>query len=349
MNGFDDYAPGETLPTLLQTLDGAGPAKNDPVRAFYTPGSASSYSGGGTEVARLVMEDLTGVPFEQLASDLLFRPLGMTASTYVNPLPEAFSGRVAKAHDAKGAARALRRGWEAMPEIAASGLWTTPSDYARLMIALYDAARGKPGALIDPRHARAMLTEVAGSRTGAGPFLRGEGARRQFYHSGSNDSYRAWMEMNLATGDGLVLFTNSPGGSKFRYEVARAIAKAENWATGDYLETPPVRFGEGELQRIAGDYVVSTANTTLSQRLQTTNQPLRFRISADDRGLLLVSAADSEPMRLIPLDPTHFVFERTSGRRIEIIDGYDGQPSGLIYREDGLALEASRVGGDGSR
>lgn len=33
IHGFADYQPGEPMPTLLQVLDGAKPAKNDPVRS----------------------------------------------------------------------------------------------------------------------------------------------------------------------------------------------------------------------------------------------------------------------------------------------------------------------------
>src|SRR3546814_15496613 len=92
------------------------------------PGTVASYSGGGTTIEQLVIEEATHGAFEAAARRHLFAPLGMTRSSFVNPLPPTW-GNIAKAHDRDGAPVALPRGYEAMPEMAASGLWTTPSDY----------------------------------------------------------------------------------------------------------------------------------------------------------------------------------------------------------------------------
>src|SRR3546814_9256156 len=78
-----------------------------------------------------------------------------------------------------------------MPEMAASGLWTTPSDYARILVALIAAWRGGDKAFLSPALARDMMTEVGPSRVGLGPFLDGYGTSRRFSHSGANDSYRS--------------------------------------------------------------------------------------------------------------------------------------------------------------
>src|SRR3546814_7406309 len=91
------------------------------------PGTVASYSGGGTTIEQLVIEEATHGAFEAAARRHLFAPLGMTRSSFVNPLPPTW-GNIAKAHDRDGAPVALPRGYEAMPEMAASGLWTTRSE-----------------------------------------------------------------------------------------------------------------------------------------------------------------------------------------------------------------------------
>src|SRR3546814_13456743 len=98
--------------------------------------------------------------------------------------------------------------------MAASGLWTTPSDDARILVALIAAWRGGDKAFLSPALARDMMTEVGPSRVGLGPFLDGYGTSRRFSHSGANDSYRAWFAAWLADGDGVVIFTNSVGGGR---------------------------------------------------------------------------------------------------------------------------------------
>src|SRR4029077_7798038 len=70
-------------------LDGAPPANTAPVRVDLVPGSQYRYSGGGYTVAQLAMTDVSGQPFPRLMADEVLRPVGMTVSTYEQPLPEA--------------------------------------------------------------------------------------------------------------------------------------------------------------------------------------------------------------------------------------------------------------------
>jgi CubicO group peptidase (beta-lactamase class C family) len=111
------YAEGEPQPTLVQTLDGAPPAVNEPARVEFPRGDGFHYSGGGYVLLQLLLEDLSGRPFAELARELVFEPLGMTSSTF-----EQVSGH-------------------RYPELAAAGLWTTTNDLARFVQALQaDAA-----------------------------------------------------------------------------------------------------------------------------------------------------------------------------------------------------------------
>jgi len=267
----------------------------------------------------------------------------MTRSTFAQPLPTGTLD-VALAHDADGRPRALPVGWETMPQAAASGLWTTPRDYARLMIALRDAYLGRPGALIEAALARAMMTEVGGSHAGLGPFLEGAGATRRFYHSGANDSYRAWMELNLATGNGVVIFTNSPNGAKFRPEVLRAIALSEGWATSDAVCVPAVEIPDDRLTAFVGRYETEQTGSLLASRLETEARSVGFDVRRDGGQLTIASGLDATPMPLVPADQSHFYFDRTSEKTVEFVQGYDGTVQGLIYRDREYGLQARRKG-----
>ncbi|MEM1107583.1 MAG: serine hydrolase domain-containing protein [Planctomycetota bacterium] len=225
VQAFADYQPGEELPTTVEILEGRGPAKNKRVRVNRPIGRRMKYSGGGVTVTQLVVEDVTGRRYAEAAAARLFEPLGMTRSSFENPLP-ASHGNIAKAHDVQGRPRALPRGYEAMPEAASSGLWTTPTDLARLMIVLMDAYEGQAGGLISPVLVRDMMTEVSPGPFGLGPALNGEDETRVFEHTGSNESYKALIYANLATKDGIVVLTNGANGRHVRDEVLRAFKVA---------------------------------------------------------------------------------------------------------------------------
>ena len=228
VHGFADFQPGEELPTTVQILEGSGPAKNPPVVVIAEPGTLWQYSGGGTTIEQLVIEDVTGLPLARAAGAWVFEPLGMTRSTFLNPLP-AEHGNIACAHDERGYPTALPRGWEAMPESAASGLWTSPTDLARLLIALRDAWLGKPGAFLSTDLAQDLMTEVAPGNYGLGPELAGSGSTRRFLHGGSNDSYQAFFVMYLESGDGAIVFANGRDGEGLIDEVIAALGGSEEW------------------------------------------------------------------------------------------------------------------------
>jgi CubicO group peptidase (beta-lactamase class C family) len=118
------YARGETVPTTLGAL--RGEENTPPVTVEVTPGTSWRYSGGGYRVMQLAMEDVTHMPFATLMDSLVFRPLGMTRSSYAQPLPEARWCEAASGHHHDGTV--MPGGWRIHPELAAAGLWTTPSE-----------------------------------------------------------------------------------------------------------------------------------------------------------------------------------------------------------------------------
>ena len=98
VHGFPGYAQGAAVPALVQLLDGKLPANTAAVRVTKAPGSGFSYSGGGYEVMQLLLEDVTGRPFEDLARKLILDPLGMKLSAYEQPLGEERARNAASAY-----------------------------------------------------------------------------------------------------------------------------------------------------------------------------------------------------------------------------------------------------------
>ena len=225
VHGFPDFQPGELLPTVLDTLNGRAPAKHGPVVVDFTPGTQFRYSGGGTTVQQLILEETTDQDFPMAVQQWVFQPLSMSRSTFQNPLP-ASHGNIAKAHDRNGKATALPRGWESMPEMAASGLWTTPSDLAQVLMALIYSYQGGGRPFLDKSLARDMMTAVGPSKFGLGPQLYGE---HFFGHGGSNNSYKAQVMAHLETGDGIVVLTNGANGRPIIEEIIATMKRIEKW------------------------------------------------------------------------------------------------------------------------
>ena len=103
--------------------------REKPLRIHFEPGERFSYSGEGYVFLQRVVEEVTGLPLEELMEQALLGPLGMVESSYV--WLDGYEGRMAFPHDEEGKAGELRRRSEAK---SASSLYSTSRDIARFMI-----------------------------------------------------------------------------------------------------------------------------------------------------------------------------------------------------------------------
>lgn len=234
VSGFPGYAAGKPIPGDVQMLDGKPPANTPAVRSFEPPGAAYAYSGGGYTVAQLLMVEAGGQPFPTLLDRLVLRPAGMRSSTFIQPLPSALVGKAASGHNVKGDVIPGRR--NTYPEYAAAGLWTTPSDYGRFLIALQNAYVGRPRAILRQDTARAMLTPVS-SGYALGMIVEPRGQRLAIQHSGGNEGFQCQSFAFLdGSRQGVVVMTNGNGGWRLAREVLAAVETAYGW---DKAGKPP--------------------------------------------------------------------------------------------------------------
>ncbi|MGC4049532.1 MAG: serine hydrolase [Paludibaculum sp.] len=246
VHGFPGYAQGVAVPTLPQLLDGKSPANTAAVRVTKAPGSGYRYSGGGYEVMQLLLEDVTGRPFEELARNFILDPLGMRRSSYEQPLGPERARNAASAY--RGDGRAIAGRWHTYPEKTAAGLWTTPSEMALWVMELQ-----KPGKVLKAETAKTMLSRSAGNY-GLGIGLNDTAGRASFSHGGANEGYRCQYFAYRDSGDGAVVMTNGDEGGDLAMEILRAIAVEYGWV--DYLpkERAVVRVDPAVLASYAGDY-----------------------------------------------------------------------------------------------
>ncbi|MGB8710891.1 MAG: serine hydrolase domain-containing protein [Methyloceanibacter sp.] len=231
--GFLGYEAGATLPTLGQILDGAPPANSPPVTVIAVPGRAYHYSGGGYEIAEALMQDTTGKPFPQLMQDLVLGPMGMTASSFEQPPGAAFVANAASGHFGDGTELPGR--WHVFPEHAAAGLWSTPTDLAKLLVELADVWQGLSSIFLRRQTLEEMLTPQNGGPYGLGAAIAGEGASLVLMKRGQNVGYQGYLILYPASGQGMVVMTNSDNGSKLAEALIKRAASAYGWP-----ELPPL-------------------------------------------------------------------------------------------------------------
>lgn len=242
---FPGYAVGDPLPTLPQILDGQPPANNRPMRVGFVPGSRWQYSGDGYLVIQQLMIDVTGRSFPEFMRAAIFDKLGMHQTTYEQPLPVRLT--VSAASGTLMGGIPVRGKWHNTPEMAAGGLWSTPSDLAELAIELALSAQGKANHILSQATTRNMLTahwqsgvlNILGTKedpdaVGYGFFVGKQNGR--FGHIGGNVGYQATLVMFGDTGNGVVIMTNSDVGLMVGNVLLDTIAKVYGW---NYAAPPP--------------------------------------------------------------------------------------------------------------
>jgi CubicO group peptidase (beta-lactamase class C family) len=252
VHGFPGYAAGEPVPTVQQVLDGVKPANTAPVRVDTVPGSRFRYSGGGYTVMQLLLTETTGKPFAALLQDSALTPLGMTHSTYEQPLPAALRNQAAFAYEADGSP--VPGDYHTYPEQAAAGLWTTAPDLARFGIEMQKSREGRSNKVLSEATTNLMLTRQT-EDVGLSFFLEGTGAAERFGHGGANAGYQALMQFTL-DGRGFVVMTNSDNGGRIAQEIAYSVASAYGWKDYAPKERTAIAVPAATLSALAGQYQI---------------------------------------------------------------------------------------------
>ena len=203
--GFE-YAPDGPVPSLREAL-----ARD--LAFARAPGTAFAYSNVGFDLVELVIEEVSGRPFAAFMEDEVLRPLGMHGATFA--WREADRPRVPAGHDLRGTPVA--------PYVyatrASGGLFATVGDVARFVAASVSA--GRPPAMdvlsvagVEALHQPVVpipgVFGVVADAYALGHFTETlPDGRRAVWHGGQGHGWMTHVHALPATGDGIVILTNS--------------------------------------------------------------------------------------------------------------------------------------------
>lgn len=305
VHGFPGYAAGKDVPSVVQVLDGASPANTAPIRVDIPPGKEYRYSGGGFTIVQLALTDIEGKSFPQILEEDVLKPLGMAESTYEQPLPPGRLRFAAAGHDDQG--RPIPGKRHTYPEMAAAGLWTTPSDLSRFAMGVERSYEGKPGAVLSKETATRMLTPVLGDYA-LGLGIEKRGSSTYFTHDGANEGFRCVYVANRDKGYGAAVMTNAEKGGFLTQEIVRAIAAAYRWDGYPSEPIEPAKLDAATLAARAGRYQLSSDEIlTLTPK----GERMQGRLSLQ------------KEFELVPLSPKEFL--RTDA---EVRYSFDSDSSG---------------------
>jgi CubicO group peptidase (beta-lactamase class C family) len=296
--GFPGYSRDTKMPSTVEVLDGKG---NTPaIRVWKQPDLSWRYSGGGYTILQLLLSDQSGVRFPVLMRESVLIPLQMNHSTYEQPLPEALRPMAASGYDRNG--KKVEGDWHVYPEMAAAGLWTTPRELAKYVIAIQNANLGRTH-FLSPRLVRAMLTPGMNNH-GLGPVITADGLR--FGHGGADDGFQAEVTGFLDGRGGVVVMANSDNGGRLAQELILTLGNLYAWPGIKPVERTVADVPIAALERLIGSYALASGEDNAKTE--------ELNVTRED-ATLVVTYKGSKEMTLLPESDVKF-FSRDSGNEV---------------------------------
>jgi CubicO group peptidase (beta-lactamase class C family) len=327
VHGFPGYAVGKQIPTLPEVLDGTQPANTAAVRVNMEPGTMFRYSGGGTTIAQLAIMDIEKKPYPQIAQETVLGPLGMTSSTYSQPLPDAIRKKAASGYRRDG--KVVEGKIHVYPEMAAAGLWTTPTDLAKFVIEAQLSLQGKSNKVLAKETIAKMVTPFISDNVGLGFFIEKHGNGIYFGHGGADEGFRAGLLVHRDKGYGVAVMVNSDNGEIIN-EIYRSVAKEYQWE--DYLPQPleVVPVEANKLDEYSGRFLVSP------DRVLTINR---------EGAKLFAQPTADQRFELQPISESEFV-RRDQNIRYTFVRGASGKVETLMLSSNQGKMPAPLISKD---
>ena len=195
-----------------------------PLRAFvaahqpnqiFAPGTVPAYSNYGADLAGCIVERVSERPFDDYVQENIFRPLGITHATFLQPLPDSLKPMLSNGYEL---ASGDPKPFELLPpQVAPDGsLSITGADMARFMIAHLQNGKYGETRILQPQtaemmHARQFSMDPAVNGMALGFYEENRNGHHIVGHGGDTNYFHSDMHLVLDQGLGFFVSYNSSG------------------------------------------------------------------------------------------------------------------------------------------
>ncbi len=323
VSGFTGYTKTQRIPSTVQVLQGKSPANSHAVQFISQPGRKHQYSGGGTIITQLLIEDITHKNYDTYMQNEVLNPLNMVNSSFATPVKKT-NKNLATGYYENG--KQVEGKYHIYPEKAAAGLWATPSDVAKYIIVIQQAYKGTQNKILSPSMARLMLTPGVDQRAGLGVFIDNYNGEKYFGHDGLTYGYYSQYYGNLTNGNGVVVMTNSVN-SDIVSEIVNSVAKVYGF-NGLYRSkaTKPFQVDESILKTYTGKYKLGAEILTVSKE----GKQLFIELGGEDKVAIYPEKANKFYLKVVDA-------------QLEFIKDAKGNIKKAILYQDGSANDATKI------
>lgn len=312
--------------------------KNHRRPTLFPPGEVPAYSNYGAALAGYIVQRVSGEPFESYVERHICAPLGMTRSTFQQPVPEQLRADLSQGYMT---ASEPPRPFELVITEPAGGMSTTADDMAKFMIAYLQEGRYQENRILKPETVRRMFEPAVHqiddmNVMALGFFEENRNGHRVRGHGGDTIVFHTDLDLFVDDGVGIFFSLNSRGENDSVYGIRQALfdAFADRYfpSSGQPSAVPAssvVPNAKEHAQLIAGRYQSSRrVESAFISVLYLLSQTV---ISANDDGTINVPTFPAnKPKRYREVSP--FVWTEEGGQRKVALVG-EGS-SRAVYSSD---------------
>jgi CubicO group peptidase (beta-lactamase class C family) len=336
IHGFPGYEKGTPLPTIPQILDGLHPANTQPVRSALEPAIKEMYSGGGTLISQLIVQDITGIPYDKFMLENVLKPMGMSSSFFTQPPPAKDQKKLATGYYLDG--KEVKGKYHIYPEQAAAGLWTNTTDLARYIIETQLALQGKSDKVLSQATTRLRLKPYQNNASAFGIFIDTIGGQVYFSHNGQDEGFVGRYVGSADDGNGVVVMTNTNDGQIIN-EIINSVAIIYKWK-GFYkpvMTLTKISLDNAVLESYVGKY----KNITESEGQYNLTPGSVFTIIKEGHHLK-AQAAGQQMIDIYPAANDVF-FPKTSDTDIKFVKDDKGLVTKLVIHQNGKFITCEKI------
>jgi CubicO group peptidase (beta-lactamase class C family) len=301
---------------------------------IYPPGTIPAYSNYGAALAGYIVERVSGEPFNQYIEEHIFKPLGMTRSTFAQPLPPGLAPNMSNGYQlASGKAQKF----EFVTPAPAGSLSSTADDMTKFMLAHLQGGQLGDARVLKPEttqlmHSRLFGLDPAANAMAYGFYEETRNGHRIVGHAGDTSFFHSDLHLVLDAGVGFFVSYNSGG----RGQVSPRTILWESFLDRYFPYTPPPAAvpdsAKQDAAAVSGTYEISRRSE--SSFLKAFSLIGETSVGATEDGTIQVDsllAPNGKPKRWQEISPMTFrevdgqdvlVFKPDENGRLQMVIPY---------------------------
>ncbi|MBB1056817.1 beta-lactamase family protein, partial [Dietzia sp. B19] len=329
--GYEERAAG-LFATPGASVDLRRALVEDPPAQVYEPGTTPAYSNYGNALAGYVVEAVSGVPFEDYVDQNILSPVGMTSSSFDQPLPDHLAANTALGYPTSDG-QAIP--FEVVGVPPAGALSATATDMARFMLAHLGHPAGDGAGILSDETLQLMREPAldsdtlgalaSGPRMGLGWFDESRNGRAVVGHGGDTLAFHSHMQLWPDDDTGIFVSFTSTGVDAaallLREDLLDGFADrylpADGAPTGTVDPATPGTVDPAtraeHARALAGTYESTRGFHTTFLTVAGALQPIRAEVVDDDR-VRFSAGVGLEPTVYEEAEP--WVYREVDGHRV---------------------------------